>query len=59
MTELRSKIRDWRARWARQPWFRRYEGLAVAVLAWAAIGLLALPPFGRPEPSGADAVIAW
>lgn len=59
MTDVRTSIRDLRRSWAHQPWFRRYEFLAVAGVAWAAAGLAFLPPMGRPEPMGAAGVILW
>lgn len=59
MTDLRTIIDDWRKRWAYQPLFRRYEWLAIGLLAWIAAALLFLPPFGKPAPLGAAGVIAW
>lgn len=59
MSDLRTSIRDWRKRWAHQPWFRRYEWLAGGLILWIAAALLFLPPFGRPGPLGAAGVIAW
>lgn len=59
MTDLRTTIHDWRRRWAHQPWFRRYEWLAVGLIAWIAVALAFLPPSGRPGPLGAAGVIAW
>lgn len=59
MTDVRTSIRDWRKRWAHQPWFRRYEWLAAGLLVWTAVAWLFLPPFGRPDPLGAAGVIVW
>lgn len=59
MTDIRTSIRDWRKRWAHQPWFRRYEWLAAGLLVWTAVAWLFLPPFGRPDPLGAAGVIVW
>jgi polar amino acid transport system permease protein len=59
MTDIRTLIHDWRNRHAHQPWFRRYEWLALGIACWVALGLFLLPPFGRPTPLGATGVIAW
>ncbi|HKL68985.1 amino acid ABC transporter permease [Salibaculum sp.] len=59
MTDLRTTIDDWRKRWAYQPWFRRYEWLAIGFFAWIAVALLFLPPFGKPAPLAAAGVIVW
>lgn len=59
MTDVRTSIREWRKRWAHQPWFRRYEWLAAGLIGWIAVALAFLPPFGRPDPLGAAGVIAW
>lgn len=59
MTEIRMMIDDWRTRQAHQPWFRRYEWLALGLACWIAVALFLLPPFGRPTPLGATAVIVW
>ena len=59
MTDSPTMIDTWRKRWAHQPWFRRYEWLAIGLAVWVAAALLLLPPFGRPSPLGAAGVIAW
>ena len=59
MTNLQTTFHQWRRRWAYQPWFRRYEWLALGLAVWIGVALLFLPPFGRPTPLGAASVIAW
>ncbi|KAA9008794.1 amino acid ABC transporter permease [Histidinibacterium aquaticum] len=59
MTDIRTTIDDWRNRGAHQPWFRRYEWLAIGLVGWIAAAVLFLPPFGKPTPLGAAGVILW
>ena len=59
MTNFQMTFQQWRKRWAYQPWFRRYEWLALGLVVWVVAALLFLPPFGRPAPLGAAGVILW
>ncbi len=59
MIELRKTIHQIHSRWSHQPWFRRYEWLALGLALWIAAAILFLPPFGRPAPLAGLGVVLW
>ena len=59
MIELRKTILQIHGRWSHQPWFRRYEWLALALALWIAAAILFLPPFGKPAPLAGLGVVLW